>query len=53
MLPSGQYVRVMDEGETADFRSRSFSDVDASGQAVEHAAYLDRVARMMEEQRRS
>jgi ubiquinone/menaquinone biosynthesis C-methylase UbiE len=43
----------MDEGETADFRSRSFSDVDASGQAAEHAAYLDRTARMMEEQRRS
>lgn len=35
----------------ANLRPRSFSDVDASGQASEHAAYLERVAASVAERR--
>jgi SAM-dependent methyltransferase len=49
----GQFVSSRERPETgADLRPLGFSDVDASGQAAEHAAYLDRVARIVEERRR-
>jgi ubiquinone/menaquinone biosynthesis C-methylase UbiE len=47
-----QYVLMEGEETGANLGRRSFSDVDASDHAAEHAAYLDRVARMFEEQRR-
>jgi SAM-dependent methyltransferase len=40
------------EERGVDLASRSFSDVDASGQASDHAAFLETVARILEDQRR-
>jgi ubiquinone/menaquinone biosynthesis C-methylase UbiE len=40
------------EERGVDLGSQSFSDVDASGQASDHAAFLDSVARILEVQRR-
>jgi ubiquinone/menaquinone biosynthesis C-methylase UbiE len=47
-----QYVLVERDETGANLGPRSFSDVDASEQAADHAAYLDRAAGMLEEQRR-
>jgi ubiquinone/menaquinone biosynthesis C-methylase UbiE len=51
-FPSGHYVHVESSERGVDLGSRSFSDVDASGQASDHAAFLDAVARIVEDQRR-
>jgi len=41
------------EGTPISYAPGTFSDVDASGQAVGHAAYLDRVADLFADLRRS
>jgi SAM-dependent methyltransferase len=49
----GHYVRVEEQSERGvDLGPRSFSDVDASGQASDHARFLATAARILEDQRR-
>jgi ubiquinone/menaquinone biosynthesis C-methylase UbiE len=48
----GHYVPVERSERGVDLGPRSFSDVDASGQASDHATFLNTAARILENQRR-